>query len=88
VNPLVEPLLWFLAPIAVAVYCLAVIHITIKEPSMNIARYAKAIAAVIAGAITEYIVSSGFDVSQTVESAITVIITAIAVFIVPNSDKV
>jgi len=87
-NPPVEPLLWFLAPIVMAIYCLAVIHITTKEPSMNIARYAKAIAAVIAGAITEYIVSAGFDVTQTVEAAITVLITAIAVFIVPNSDKV
>jgi phosphatidylglycerophosphate synthase len=79
---------WWLLLLLIAGYFALVILVTVYPQGahhrMNLATYAKAIAAIVAGAVTQAIASAGLDTSQTVESAIAVLVTALAVFLVPN----
>lgn len=72
------------AYVAVITLFLIAFALYLEAPPMNIAQYAKAIAAVVAGAVTQLIAGFGIDTAQSVEQAISVVLTALVVFLVPN----
>lgn len=78
-----EALTWVL--ILLPYYFTLVVIVTTRENTMEFIRSAaKAIVAVIVGAVTTFAASQGFDLTDAQVAAITAFLTGLVVYIVPN----
>ncbi len=78
-----QALVWVL--IALPYYFSLVIIATTKEDTMEFIRSAaKAIVAVVVGAVSTFAASQGFDLTDAQVAAITAFLTGLAVYLIPN----
>jgi uncharacterized membrane protein (DUF441 family) len=78
-----EALTWVL--VLLPYYFALVVVVTTQEQTMEFIRSAaKAIVAVVVGAVSTFAASQGFDLTDAQVAAITAFLTGLAVYLIPN----